>query len=139
MRQTLRKAVQTAANKLRGDTKRIFKSSLPTARNRNPKYNDTLVDAVRKSKVEETSRGEISSKVHIMGTRATGSGTYRARFFEKGTAQRHTRKGYNRGSLKALYFFQSANTTFQSDYDKILNDAIAKAIAKINAKKNNKQ
>ena len=83
MRQTLKKAVQTAANKLRGDTKRIFKSSLPTARNRNPKYNDTLIDAVKKSKVEETARGEISSKVHIMGTRNTGSGTYRARFFEK--------------------------------------------------------
>lgn len=135
MRKALRKGVQNAANKLRGETKKVFRSALPAARHRNTKYNDTLLDAVRRSKVEETKRGEISAKVHIMGTRNTGSGTFRARFFEKGTKARRTRKGHNRGAITAIGFFATANTTFNVEYDKILNGEISKAIERINRAK----
>lgn len=135
MRKALRQGVQNAANKLRGETKRVFRSALPAARHHNAKYNDTLLDAVKRSKVEETKQGEISAKVHIMGTRNTGSGTFRARFFEKGTKPRRTRKGYNRGSIAPLGFFATANATFQGDYDKILNNEISKAIERINRAK----
>ena len=132
MRKALRQGVQNAANKLRGETKKVFRSALPAARHRNTKYNDTLLDAVKRSKVEENQRGEISAKVHIMGTRNTGSGTFRARFFEKGTRQRRTRKGYNRGSIAPLGFFATANASFGADYNNILNNEIAKAIERIN-------
>lgn len=132
MRKALRQGVQNAANKLRGETKRVFRSALPAARRHNSKYNDTLLDAVKRSKVEENQRGEISAKVHIMGTRNTGSGTFRARFYEKGTRQRRTRKGYNRGSIAPLGFFATANASFGADYNNILNNEIAKAIERIN-------
>lgn len=132
MRKALRQGVQNAANKLRGETKKVFRSALPAARHRNTKYNDTLLDAVKRSKVEENQRGEISAKVHIMGTRNTGSGTFRARFYEKGTRQRRTRKGYNRGSIAPLGFFATANASFGADYNAILNNEIAKAIERIN-------
>lgn len=135
MRKALRQGVQNAANKLRGETKKVFRSALPAARRRSSKYNDTLLDAVKRSKVEETKGGEISAKVHIMGTRNTGSGTFRARFFEKGTKQRRTRKGYNRGSIAPLGFFATANASFQPEYNKILNNEISKAIERINRAK----
>lgn len=135
MRKALRSAIGSAATKLRGNTRKLFRLALPAAKRHNPKYNDTLLDAVKRSKVEESKNGEISAKVHIMGTYRTGSGTYRARFFEKGTAQRYTRKGYNRGSIQPIGFFANANAAFQAEYDRILNEAIDKAVNKINNSK----
>lgn len=40
-------------------------------------------------------------KVHIMGE-------FRLKWFEKGTNERHTRKGWNRGSITPKWFFRSA-------------------------------
>lgn len=40
-------------------------------------------------------------KVHIMSE-------FRLKFFEKGTNERQTRKGWNRGSIKPKWFFRSA-------------------------------
>lgn len=135
MRKALRSAVTTAANKLRGSTKKLFRSALPAAKTHGTKYNDTLLDAVKRSKVEESRNGEISAKVHIMGSRRTGSGTFRAKFFETGTRPRMTRKGYNRGAIHPLSFFAAANTAFQSEYDKTISTAIEKAVNKINQAK----
>ncbi len=134
MRKALRNAIGRAASQLQRETKKELRKSMPTA-TRKGRYPDSLADAVKRSKIEETKHGEISAKVHIMGSRRTGSGTYRTRFFEKGTKQRKTAKGYNRGSIKALYFFATAQAAFYAEYDRILNDEIQKAITKINGKK----
>lgn len=134
MKKALKQGVTKAANQLRTATKKSLKQALPKS-NVKGRYNDKLVDAVMRSKVTEDKQHEISTKVHIMGNRNAGSGTFRLRFFEKGTGLRKTRKGYNRGMIKGLFFFQSANTAFQSDYNNILNDEIAKAIDKINKQK----
>lgn len=40
-------------------------------------------------------------KIHILGE-------FRLKFFEKGTNERHTRKGWNRGSITPKWFFRSA-------------------------------
>ena len=134
MRKALRNAISRAASQLQRETKKELRKSMPTA-TRKGRYPDSLADAVKRSKIEETKRGEISAKVHIMGSRRTGSGTFRLRFFEKGTTPRRTSKGYNRGSIKALHFFASAQSAFYAEYDRILTDEIQKAINKINAKK----
>lgn len=134
MKKALKTGVTKAANQLRTATKKTLKQAFPKS-NIKGRYNDRLIDAVRRSKVEENKQHEISTKVHIMGNRDTGSGTFRLRFFETGTGLRKTRKGYNRGSIKALYFFKSANSQFQQQYDRILNDEIARAIDKINKQK----
>ena len=139
MKKALKTGITKAANSLRQATRKSLKTALPQSNVKSPKYNDKMTDAVRRSKIEESKQHEISAKVHIMGTRNTGSGTYRTRFFEKGTGLRRTRKGYNRGQLKGLYFFQSANAAFQQEYEKTLNNEIAKAIKKINDSKTNKQ
>lgn len=134
MRKALRAAITRAASQLQRETKRELRKTMPTATQKG-RYPDSLADAVRRSKIEETKKGEISAKVHIMGTGRTGSGTYRLRFFEKGTKQRRTAKGYNRGSIKALLFFVLAQTSFYNEYDRILRDEIPKAVNKINSKK----
>lgn len=135
MKSSLKSALNTAGNKLKGETKSLFRKALPAASKSNPKYSDKMIDAVRRSKVKETSQHEMYVKVHIMGTRNTGSGTYRARFFEAGTRLRRTRKGYYRGSIKALNFFATANFNFNADYDRIVDESVQKAVNKINNKR----
>lgn len=54
---------------------------------RSPKYEDCLIDAIRSSKVKDG-----STTVHIMGTNAKDSGTFRTRFFEGGTKVRKQTK-----------------------------------------------
>lgn len=44
--------------------------------------------------MKNTGLGELKLTVHTMGSNKKGSGTFRARFFEKGTNDRYTRKGY---------------------------------------------
>ena len=134
MRMALRSAIGRVASQLQRATKKQLRMDMPTATKKG-RYSDSLTDAVKRSKIEETKRGEINAKVHIMGSRRTGSGTFRTRFFEKGTAPRRTSKGYNRGSIKALHFFASAQSAFYAEYDRILSDEIQKAINKINSKR----
>lgn len=139
MKKALKTGITKAANSLRQATRKSLKTALPQSNVKSPKYNDKMTDAVMRSKIVENRQHEISAKVHIMGTRNTGSGTFRARFFELGTKLRKTRKGYNRGQLKGLYFFRSANAAFQQEYEKTLNNEIEKAIDKINKAKTNKR
>lgn len=100
----------------------------------NDKYNDKLIDAIRSSKVKDG-----SVVVHIMGTRKSGSGTFRLRFFEGGTKERFA-KTYNGKPLKkkralkrieAHNFFSNALSTSESEImdemDKRLKKYIEKA------------
>ena len=80
-----KRSLNKAANHLKKDAKKLFKTKLPAATKRNPNYNDRLIDAVRSSKVKEKGLGELILKIHVMGNRKKGSGTFRARFFEGGT------------------------------------------------------
>lgn len=77
-------ALQAAASIIKDETKKQLSSAIPRASEHNPKYSDTLLDAVRNTK---TLGDEIS--VHILGTNASGSGTYRTRFFEDFTQERY--------------------------------------------------
>ena len=66
-------------------------------------------------------------KVHIMKE-------FRLKWFEKGTAQRRTRKGWNRGSIKPKWFFRNAvnqkSREAEQSLDKNISDSIMKAFNK---------
>jgi len=66
----------------------LFKQRLPAATKRSQNFSDRLIDAIRSSKIKNEGLGELSLKVHTMGNRKKGSGTFRARFFESGTQDR---------------------------------------------------
>ena len=111
-------ALYAGAAVLKKTTKNNLSSALPAATHHNPRYSDTLMDAVRNSKTE----GDVIT-VHILGTRQSTSGTYRTRFFEKGTKRRY-QKSYRGiklkkkrylGKLEPLNFFSSAISSSQGD------------------------
>ena len=105
-----KRALYHAAYFLRDEIRKSFKSKLPKADQRNPRYSDTLLDAVGFSKVDGA-----SLNVNAMGNRKSSSGTYRARFFEAGTKDRYqkTRNGIRLkkkkfiGKIKPTNFFSS--------------------------------
>lgn len=66
-------------------------------------------------------------KVHIMKE-------FRLKWFEMGTAQRRTRKGYNRGNITPRWFFRDAvnqkSKEATDNLDKNISDSIMKAFNK---------
>ena len=111
-------ALMAGAQVLKDKTKENLISMIPASTNRNPKYNDTLVDAIRNGPLAQD-----HVKVHVLGTRAKGSGTYRTRFFENGTRDRY-QKSYRGvklkdkrflGKITPKNFFSSAITSEQQN------------------------
>lgn len=106
-----KRALYRAAYFLRDKIRQSLTSSLPKATQKNPKYNDTLVDAVGFTKVDGA-----SLIVNAMGNRKPGSGTYRTRFFEEGTKDRYHKKRNGIrlkkkkyiGHLGATHFFRNS-------------------------------
>jgi hypothetical protein len=93
-----KKALYRAAYFLRDKIRQSLTSSLPKATNRNPKYSDTLIDAVGFTKVDGA-----SLNINAMGNRKKTSGTYRTRFFENDTRDRY-QKSYRGQKLKKKRF-----------------------------------
>ena len=67
-------------------------------------------------------------KVHIMGE-------FRLKWFEKGTNLRHTRKGWNRGSITPKWFFRSAVSQMGKEAVDNLDENIRESILKAFNKK----
>jgi len=67
-------------------------------------------------------------KVHIMGD-------YRLKFFEKGTAYRKTRKGYNRGSITARPFFAPAVKSVEHSVKDLFDLSFENEVSRILARK----
>lgn len=135
-----RRALSKAANSIKKDAKKLFKQRLPKATSKNKKYSDRLIDAIRSSKIKETSPGELSVNVHTLGTRRPGSMTYIARFFEGGTEERFKKQYVDKkgrrythtqsvGRIKPLGFFRDAlqnSKVHQTNMMKELEDQIVK-------------
>lgn len=126
-----KRALYRAAYFLRDKIRESLISAVPKATQKNPKYIDTLVDAVGFSRVDGA-----STVINAMGTRKTGSGTYRTRFFEEGTVKRYHKKRNGIklkkkkyiGFIKPTRFFASAvNANKQAAID-IMRDTITEYV-----------
>ena len=141
-----KRALNKAVSHLKKDAKDLFKTKLPAATFKNPKYKDRLIDAIRSSKVKETGIAELSVKVHTMGSRKAGSRTYQARFFEGGTQERtmpaytdslgrkYTKSRSTGRIHPPLYFFKDS----VSNLNKVkpdINGTLETEINKVNSKK----
>lgn len=62
-------------------------------------------------------------KVHIMSE-------FRLKFFEKGTNERHTRKGWKRGSITPKWFFRNAVNQKSREAEQTLDENIRESILK---------
>jgi len=140
MKKALVSGLKGAASELRKGVRKELKQAIPNSNKKNPKYNDTLAQGVRITKVKEM-KGYFQVYTTIASNRKTGSGSFRLHFLEGGTIQRtaYLRKTNHkpsfRGQIKPYNFFDRALTTFRPQQDKIIQNEIDKAIIKINSKK----
>lgn len=127
-------ALRKGANVIKQKAKETLASTGIKYNTTNPRYNDTLQDAIRTTKVRE----DNTIGIHILGSQAKGSGTFRLRFFEKGTKERYA-KTYNGqplkkkrrlGKIKSYKFFESATTSSQSQAQKAIEEQLIKYIDK---------
>ena len=141
-----KRGMNKAVSKIRNRTRRLIKSSFK--KSTSSKYNDTLAEGARVSKYKDSSLvGEAIAGAHIMGIRKKGSGTFRLRFFENGTAKRfvkdhdrknrknggkHKVKGHTTGRIKGKGFFKSAVASEISKATSIIEQELNKAIDKCN-------
>lgn len=132
MNRATKTALRKGAQVLSTTTKQFLRRAVKGASRRNPKYNDRLVDGVRYS-VDR--KGNIA-KVHIMGKQSKGSGTFRLRFFEKGTkVRRHKRTGKSVGAIKAYNFFSMARSSSSSKINNAITTHLIATIKKIKEKR----
>ncbi len=124
-----KKALGTIAADYKKTVKDFFTGAMPVAnRPSQSGYKDKLIDAVRVSRVQSTG-DEVTTKVHIMGVRSSGSGTFRARFFEGGTKERQSKSGKKLGKIEALNFFAKAENSMSNltvSLDQVLTNLINK-------------
>lgn len=143
MKGVVRRAIGKAEQELKKQTQANLSSSILLRGRSSGKYMDNIDDAVMASKVRGEYGEELEGKVHIMGTRKDGSGTFRARFLEKGTKERKARtykgkplkKERSFGFIKPKWFFRSANATVLPQIERLYMAEIDKAIQKINSRK----
>lgn len=129
IRRIERKSLSKAAGVLKRAVKQRLKQEVPAATQSSEKYNDKLIDAIKSTIFEENT--EMMFKLHTMGSRKSGSGTFRTRFFAVGTKERNS-DGHNRGHIEATHFFSEGvssssskavnaiNTTYTNELDKVL-------------------
>lgn len=140
MSKAVKRALNKAAAELQQKTKANLSSLVKSDTGHNGKFNDRLKDGVRRSGAKGMYDEELTAVVHIMGTQASGSGTYRLRFLEKGTKERYAKtykgqplkKPRYLGAIKPRWFFRSANQTIEPQLEKIYLEEIDKTIQKIN-------
>lgn len=143
MNKAVRKAISDAAKELVKDTKTNLRSSIVKRGRSKGLYNDKIEDAVMRSKITGDFGEEIEGKVHIMGTQKKYSGTYRARFLEKGTKDRFQKYIHGKplkkpkytGKVQAKWFFRRANDSLVSKIERIYTNSLNAAIDKINNSK----
>ena len=129
-----KKALYRAAYYLRDQIRNNLIAKVPKANTRNPKYTDTLIDAVGFTRPDGG-----SLVVNALGTRAPGSGTFRTRFFEAGTKERYQlrrngiklKKKKSVGALPAKPFFQGAVRANEGQAVNLMRETITKYITEI--------
>lgn len=132
MGRALKTGVRKGLLLIRNKARQRFRALFPPGTKQNPLYRDKLIDGIRATKVQDDKKEGVKGYVLITSNRRTGSGSYRLVFLEGGTVQRFTRKGYNRGSIAASYFFTTTVDSNQNAYKKTVISEIDKAVNKIN-------
>lgn len=132
-----KQALYAAAKVLRDAAKQKMIVDFPASTHTNSKFKDTIADAVRMTKVDES---EVT--VHVMGTRDKGSRTFIARFFEKGTKKRYAKTFKGRklkkkralGKIKELRFFRKAVDSNMQQAFKRMEEVFSQRISNLNKK-----
>lgn len=135
LKKAIKDGIRKGMNLIRSAGRESLRSMMgKAASHHSGKYSDTLVQGVRNTRIVEKD-GEQYGYVTITSNRKTGSGSYRLIFFEGGTVDRQTKKGYNRGRIEALYFFSSAVSSTEGQVQDTIDKGITESVNKINSRK----
>jgi hypothetical protein len=115
------KAVKAGAKVLQNTTKNYFKSSVGAAASHTSPY---IKAPFYEGVIMKGDRAYLEARVSIMKD-------FRMKFFEKGTTQRQTKKGYNRGSMVGKYFFKSAVESSQGSIEAAIQKSIENSLSKL--------
>ena len=114
---------------IKKQTKTNLRASFPAAFRRSPLYIDTMSEGVRSS-LDVHAYG-VLGKVHVMGKKSAGSGTFRLRFFEGGTKDRYRKNGAFSGHIDPMHFFSDAVSQTEGQVDTEMEKEFDKQIYKI--------
>lgn len=114
------KALKEGSNKLAEQTKQQLRSKIGSAASSPNWWDGKPLDGGIRVNAE---KDYCEVNVNIMGD-------FRLKFFERGTKFRQTKKGYNRGSMKPIYFFKSARAN-ESDITSVINYSIEESLKRI--------
>lgn len=120
-KQVHKTALRRAAGLLSREAKQQLKKEIGKAIGHKNRWNNKTLGSGIKTKVNK--EGD-EAKVHILGD-------FRLRFFELGTKVRKTKKGYDRGIMKATYFFKTAKQNKEREIFNTLDQLISQSIQKI--------
>ena len=142
MKKALSQGLRKASSKVRTAIRKELKQSVKGANKSTSKYDDTLQQGVRTTKVREKD-GQILTHVTISSNNKKGSGSFRLKFFDNGTNVRYAetlngkplKKKRKTGAIKAYNFFQRGLEVSADDFNKTLETEINKAVNKINDNK----
>lgn len=114
---TLRKALNVVATKVQQDTQ----AGVP-------------IPYLAKGVVKQYRSKYNRYYVHVLGSKNIYD-TWTLRFFENGTKERETKKGYNRGKIKAYHFLKNASESNEPYFHSMLSQALKESIEKTFNKK----
>ena len=144
MKKALTTGLRKASAKVRTAVRNELKGSVKNSNKRNPKFDDTLQEGVRTTKVKENN-GVIYNHITIASNNKKGSGSFRLHILENGNFLNERKNKYwkgkklkkerSTGNLRAYKFYQKGMATSADDYQRTLNDAINNAVIKINDRK----
>ena len=135
LKKAIKDGIRKGMNLIRSAGRTSLRSAMgKAASHHSEKYSDTLIQGVRNTRIVERD-GEQYGYTTITSNRKTGSGSFRLVFFEGGTVQRHTRKGYNRGSIAAKFFFSEAVSQTEGQVQETIDKGITESVKKINSRK----
>lgn len=122
-------ALHATANVLKKKTIQSLQSTGVRVNEVGQIYSDSLQDGVRVTRIKDGNR----IGVHILGSNRSGSGTFRLRFFEKGTRDRYqkTKNGTRfLGHISGYGFFESAVNSSMGEMESTLHETLEKMIRK---------
>lgn len=119
-KQILFSALKAGGQNLMQETKSQLRSKLGSGASTPNRWNGKTMESGIRLKAD---KDYCEVAVNVMGD-------FRLKFFERGTKLRQTKKKANRGSIKALYFFQSARQK-ADDVTGIINNSIAESLRRI--------
>lgn len=134
-----KKAIKAALRKsvliIRKQAQANLVSAVPAAKTKGTGRNGEAFKPLKNEINIAVYKNASGARVDMIDRRRKGSRAFLLKFFNQGTAERATKRGYNRGIIEASSFFQNAVTAKKTEAEKSLEQNIIDMIKKAASKK----